>query len=691
MFIKIQRLATNSGHAQRPHQRPSVFKCIAFVVGLSSLFFLFGFTGVSYAAYCGCGANPCEPDDGCPPSGATNVVCGVKENAVGIEYGCTYTPYTPNWVRTYSCTSNMCQQSSDWCDANKNACRSTCSNNGDCDTTVYYTLTVNTNPSNGGSATGAGRYVSDTTVSADPTPNTGYNFSGWSGGCTSVNGTRCSVKMTGNKAITANFTAAPVVPQKYRLSLTKTGTGVGTVTSSPAGISCGTSCPSTSAEYDSGTTVTLAATAGGANTFEGWGGACSGYGKNSHCRTNMTEAKSVTARFDGQSVTGTLSASPTSGTTDTTFTFTATRTGGTATGTIRYVNPACTGGGTLGGYSGSSDRTFTCKYSSPSGLLSYRGARMTIEQGAATATVSRNVTVTGTTPAGFYIDFVPNPDEGPVGSTFRFTATPRNIPRNTFGQLYSVSYHSHSCGGSTVNGGGNSFTCTYPTAGTKTATIGATATPPGGGIIFDSPQYATGTASVSVTAEEEPEPPPPPPPPPPPASPTATLTGTSPIVRGENSLLRWGSSNATSCSSAQFLTGGARSGSRTVSPVSTTVYSLTCTGLGGTSTSSFTVQVTEPAITDVDVRVANGSPAWVSKGGDTTIEWTIVPEDAGDTASCTVLGVPSGGPFEYTSRRTFDVRSVQEATEYTVSCTNDAPSTGEGSTTVYVLPTFGEF
>ncbi len=59
----------------------------------------------------------------------------------------------------------------------------------------------------------------------------------------------------------------------FTLAVTKAGTGSGTVTSSPAGISCGSTC---SADFASGTSVTLTARRASGSTFAGWGGACSG-------------------------------------------------------------------------------------------------------------------------------------------------------------------------------------------------------------------------------------------------------------------------------------------------------------------------------------------------------------------------------------------------------------------------------
>lgn len=53
------------------------------------------------------------------------------------------------------------------------------------------------------------------------------------------------------------------------LTIAKSGSGIGTVTSSPDGISCGTSCQ---ARYPINTVVTLTAAAAGGSTFSGWSG-----------------------------------------------------------------------------------------------------------------------------------------------------------------------------------------------------------------------------------------------------------------------------------------------------------------------------------------------------------------------------------------------------------------------------------
>lgn len=86
--------------------------------------------------------------------------------------------------------------------------------------------------------------------------------------------------------------ACATTAQTFGLAVVKMGPGSGTVTSSPAGITCGTSC---SASYPSGAVVTLKATAARGSTFKGWsGGGCTRRGS---CTVTMTGPTTVTATF----------------------------------------------------------------------------------------------------------------------------------------------------------------------------------------------------------------------------------------------------------------------------------------------------------------------------------------------------------------------------------------------------------
>ena len=81
----------------------------------------------------------------------------------------------------------------------------------------------------------------------------------------------------------------------FPLSVTRTGNGNSSVTSTPPGISCGTDC---SEEYDYGTTVSMTATAAIGSIFTGWTGPCQGTGV---CTLTMTQSRSVTATFTDSS------------------------------------------------------------------------------------------------------------------------------------------------------------------------------------------------------------------------------------------------------------------------------------------------------------------------------------------------------------------------------------------------------
>jgi hypothetical protein len=140
----------------------------------------------------------------------------------------------------------------------------------------------------------------------------------------------------------------------YTLSVSKSGSGSGTVTSSPAGINCGSDCSET---YSAGTPVTLSASPASGSTFSGWSGeGCSGTGT---CTVSMTQARNVTATFNLSSATLTVTKSGTgSGTvtsnpsgincgSDCSEIYSA--------GTPVTLTPSPAGGSTFAGWSGDSD------------------------------------------------------------------------------------------------------------------------------------------------------------------------------------------------------------------------------------------------------------------------------------------------------------------------------------------------
>lgn len=128
-----------------------------------------------------------------------------------------------------------------------------------------------------------------TLVSLTAAPSAGHTFVGWSGASCSGTGV-CIVSLTAAVTVTATFTSV-----SHSLNLVKGGSGLGTVTSNPSGISCGTTCPNASRSYAAGTSVTLTASPNALSVFTGWSGSgCSGTGT---CVVSMTAPRAVTATF----------------------------------------------------------------------------------------------------------------------------------------------------------------------------------------------------------------------------------------------------------------------------------------------------------------------------------------------------------------------------------------------------------
>jgi hypothetical protein len=160
---------------------------------------------------------------------------------------------------------------------------------------VQFGLTVATSGTGSGTVTSAPAgidcgsrcsysFTTGTSVTLNAVPDGMSTFRGWSGACGGI-GT-CTVTADAAKSVTANFDLI-----QFELTASKTGTGGGTVTSTPAGITCGSTC---TASFNIGTVVTFSASAAEGSTFTGWSGSCSGTGE---CSVTADAAKSVTAEF----------------------------------------------------------------------------------------------------------------------------------------------------------------------------------------------------------------------------------------------------------------------------------------------------------------------------------------------------------------------------------------------------------
>src|ERR1044071_168864 len=92
----------------------------------------------------------------------------------------------------------------------------------------------------------------------------------------------------------------PAAIQTSSLTVAKTGTGTGTVSSSPSGINCGSTCSGT---FNNSTVVALTPTAGSGSVFAGW----TGDADCSDGSVTMNASHSCTATFNLQPVTNTVS------------------------------------------------------------------------------------------------------------------------------------------------------------------------------------------------------------------------------------------------------------------------------------------------------------------------------------------------------------------------------------------------
>ena len=89
-----------------------------------------------------------------------------------------------------------------------------------------------------------------------------------------------------SKTVKATFNTTTV--GTYALTLYKVGTGLGTVTSSPFGINCGTACV---ANFTSGRMVTLTAAPATGSTFIGWTGCTPVAANPKQCTVPMNVAR----------------------------------------------------------------------------------------------------------------------------------------------------------------------------------------------------------------------------------------------------------------------------------------------------------------------------------------------------------------------------------------------------------------
>lgn len=164
-----------------------------------------------------------------------------------------------------------------------------------------------------------------------------------------------------------------------------------------------------------------------------------------------------------------------------------------------------------------------------------------------------------------------------------------------------------------------------------------------------------------------------------PPSVTATITAIpSSITSGQSSTLVWSSTNATTCSGANFSTGGATGGTTSVSPTITTTYSVTCTGPSGSATDATTVTVTTtpPGGGGPSVDLTATSP--VSSGSSSTLTWRVA-----NATSCQASGAWSGSVAATAGTHTQQSNPLFAFSTFVIECT-DGSRTARDEATVSI-------
>ncbi|PQJ96095.1 hypothetical protein CXB77_09755 [Chromatium okenii] len=133
----------------------------------------------------------------------------------------------------------------------------------------------------------SGDFESGSSVILTAKPIGDFVFGGWSDPCSNQTDD-CIVNMNQAQTVTAIFN--PI--SSYMLSINKIGKG--TVTSSPAGINCGTAC---NKKFASGLVITLTAKPNSGATFIGWKGCTALASEPLQCSITLTNKKTVTATF----------------------------------------------------------------------------------------------------------------------------------------------------------------------------------------------------------------------------------------------------------------------------------------------------------------------------------------------------------------------------------------------------------
>lgn len=151
------------------------------------------------------------------------------------------------------------------------------------------------------------------------------------------------------------------------------------------------------------------------------------------------------------------------------------------------------------------------------------------------------------------------------------------------------------------------------------------------------------------------------------------------IALGASSTLTWDSTDADECTASNGWSGGKTvDGSQSVSPATTTTYTLGCHNENGTTSKSVTVTVTGGGDDDPPALAFAANPSSITEGASSTLTW-----DSTDADSCTASNGWSG------NKSLDGNQSVSPATTttYTLSCSNENGTTTDSETVTVTAAT----
>ncbi len=173
------------------------------------------------------------------------------------------------------------------------------------------------------------------------------------------------------------------------------------------------------------------------------------------------------------------------------------------------------------------------------------------------------------------------------------------------------------------------------------------------------------------------------------ATPTATLSASPQTIDaqlGQTSFtasLTWSSTNAATCAGGNFSTGGATSGSTSAALSSNTVYTVTCTGSGGSASANALVTINYPA----PATTLAAAPPIVNEGDTALLTWNVSNTKAD---SCSVSRQDGGWSQNFsnasTDGGTITLPPITVPSTFTLTCTGLSGSTVSNQFTINLIP-----